>query len=45
VPTIRRFAGINLISDQIADHITILVFRHLLEKYDLGKQRHCLAED
>ena len=38
VPTMRRFAGIDLISDRIPDEITILTFRHLLEKYGLGEQ-------
>jgi hypothetical protein len=38
VPTMRRFAGINLISDRNQDETTILSFRHLLEKHDLGKQ-------
>jgi IS5 family transposase len=38
VPTMRRFVGINLISDRILDETTILSFRHLLEKHDLGKQ-------
>ena len=38
VPTMRRFAGIALISDRIPDETTILAFRHLLEKHDLGKQ-------
>jgi IS5 family transposase len=38
VPTMRRFAGIDLISDRIPDETTILAFRHLLEKHDLGKQ-------
>ena len=38
VPTMRRFAGINLISDRIPDETTILSFRHLLENHDLGKQ-------
>jgi IS5 family transposase len=37
VATIRRFAGIDLISDQIPDETTILAFRHLLEKHDLGQ--------
>jgi len=36
VPTMRRFAGIELISDRIPDEITILTFRHLLEKHELG---------
>lgn len=38
VPTMRRFAGIELISDLIPDETTILTFRHLLEKHDLGQQ-------
>jgi IS5 family transposase len=38
VPTMRRFAGINLISDRIPDETTILAFRHLLEKHNLGEQ-------
>ena len=36
VPTMRRFAGIELISDRIPDETTILSFRHLLEKHGLG---------
>ena len=36
VPTMRRFAGIELISDRIPDETTILTFRHLLEKHKLG---------
>ena len=31
VPTMRRFAGVELISDRIPDETTILTFRHLLE--------------
>jgi IS5 family transposase len=38
VPTMRRLSGINLISDRIPDETTILSFRLLLEKHDLGKQ-------
>ncbi len=38
VPTMRRFAGIDLISERIPDETTILAFRHLLERHDLGKQ-------
>jgi IS5 family transposase len=34
----RRFAGIDLISERIPDETTILAFRHLLERHDLGKQ-------
>jgi IS5 family transposase len=38
VPTMRRFAGIELISDRIPDETTILTFRHLQEKHELGEQ-------
>ena len=38
VATIRRFAVIDLISDRIPDETTILAFRHLLVKHDLGQQ-------
>jgi transposase, IS5 family len=38
VPSMRRFAGINLLSDRIPDETTILTFRHLLEKHELGDQ-------
>lgn len=38
VPTMRRFAGIDMISDRIPDETTILAFRHLLEKHHLGEQ-------
>jgi Transposase and inactivated derivatives, IS5 family len=38
VATMRRFAGIALISDRIPDEATILAFRHLLEQNDLGEQ-------
>jgi IS5 family transposase len=38
VATMRRFAGIELISDQIPDETTILTFRLLLEKHELGEQ-------
>jgi transposase, IS5 family len=38
VPTMRRFTGIDLISDRIPDETTILTFRHLLEKHGLGEQ-------
>ena len=44
-PTMRRFAGIDLISDRIPDETTILTFRHLLEKHNLGEQIYCCAED
>jgi IS5 family transposase len=38
VPTMRRFAGIDLISERIPDETTILTFRHLLERHDLGEK-------
>jgi IS5 family transposase len=38
VATMRRFAGIALITDRIPDETTILAFRHLLEKNALGEQ-------
>ncbi len=38
VPTMRRFAGIELISDRIPDETAILSFRHLLEKHGLAEQ-------
>jgi IS5 family transposase len=38
VSTMRRFAGIAPISDRIPDETTILTFRHLLKKYELGEQ-------
>ncbi|MCX5939343.1 MAG: transposase [Cyanobium sp. LacPavin_0920_WC12_MAG_62_9] len=38
VPTMRRFAGIELISDRIPDETMILTFHHLLEKHELGDQ-------
>jgi IS5 family transposase len=38
VPTMRRFAGIDMVSERIPDETTILAFRHLLEKHNLGTQ-------
>ena len=38
VPSMRRCAGIELISDRIPDESTILTVRHLQEKHDLGEQ-------
>jgi IS5 family transposase len=38
VPSIRRFAGIELISDRVPDETAILTFRHLMEKHGLGEQ-------
>ncbi len=34
----RRFAGIDMVSERIPDETTILAFRHLLEKHNLGTQ-------
>lgn len=36
IESMRRFAGLR-INNQIPDETTILKFRHLLEKHDLGK--------
>jgi IS5 family transposase len=38
VPAMRRFAGNDLIRNRIPDETTILAFRHLLEKNNLGEQ-------
>jgi IS5 family transposase len=38
VPTMRRFAGIDMLTDRIPDETKILTFRHLLEKHRLGEQ-------
>ena len=38
MPTMRRYAGIEMISNRISDETTIPTFRHLLEKHDLGQQ-------
>ena len=38
VPVMRRFAGIDMMSERIPDETTILAFRHLLEKHDLGRR-------
>jgi IS5 family transposase len=38
VLTMRRFAGVDLISDRLPDKTTILTFRHLLDKHDLGQR-------
>jgi len=38
VATMRRFAGIALITDRIPDETTIMAFLHLLEEKDLGAQ-------
>jgi IS5 family transposase len=36
-PVLRRFAGIDLGREPVPDETTILNFRHLLEKHDLGR--------
>ena len=38
VPTMRRFAGIDMISERIPDETTFLAFRHLLERHHLGEK-------
>jgi IS5 family transposase len=38
LPTMRLFAGIDLISERIPDETTTLAFRHLLEKQGFGEQ-------
>jgi IS5 family transposase len=45
VTTMRRFAGIELISERIPDETTILTFRHLLEKHELVEKIYCFTED
>ena len=39
----RRFAGIDLISDRIPDETTILTFRQLLEQNAFGEKIYCFA--
>jgi IS5 family transposase len=38
VPTMRRFADIDMISDRTPDESATLLFRHLLEEHNLGEQ-------
>jgi transposase, IS5 family len=38
VPIMHRFAWVDMISYRIPDAATILAFRHLLKKHDLGQQ-------
>lgn len=45
VPTMRRFAGIERISDRISDETTILTIRHLLERHELGEQMFETVKD
>jgi len=37
VPTMRRFAGIEQLSDRFPDETMILLFRQLFEKHELGE--------
>lgn len=37
IESMRRFAGLRL-SERLPDETTILNFRHLLERHDLGKK-------
>jgi IS5 family transposase len=45
VRTMRRFAGIDMLSDRIPDVATNLEFRLQLEKHNLRDQVYCFAED
>ena len=38
IPCIRRFAGIDLVTEDIPDATTILAFRHFLEKHHPGER-------
>ena len=38
IACIRRFAGIDLVTEDIPDATTILAFRHFLEKHHLGER-------
>ena len=38
VPVMRRFAGIDIMSERILEETTILAFGHLLGKHDLGQK-------
>jgi IS5 family transposase len=38
VPMMRRFTGIDLISEKIPYETTIVAFRHLSEKHHLGEK-------
>jgi IS5 family transposase len=38
VPTMRRFAGIDMISERIPDETTILAFPHLLDRHHVGER-------
>ena len=36
LPTMRRFAGIDLGREPVPDETTVCKFRHLLEQHELG---------
>ena len=38
LPSMRRFAGMDMIRDRIPDETTIITVRHLLGKHNLCKQ-------
>ncbi len=38
VPVMRRFAGIDILSERIPDETTIFAFRHLLESTILARE-------
>jgi len=38
IASLRRFVGIDLGVERVPDETTVLKFRHLLEKHDLGKK-------
>jgi transposase, IS5 family len=38
IASLRRFVGIDLGVERVPDETTVLKFRHLLEKHDLGKE-------
>lgn len=38
IASLRRFVGIDLGVERVPDETTVLKFRHLLDKHDLGKK-------
>ena len=45
MPTMGRFTGIDMVSEQSLAGTTILTFRHLHKKNDLARRIYCIAED
>jgi hypothetical protein len=43
-PTLRCFAGIDLMSDRTHYQTTIPTFRHMLEEHILGDRIYCCAQ-